>query len=233
MHKKWLIRTRSNHILGPVSKEKVMELYKNGSIKPDDEICSGNGYWFFIREVELVEKYLIGSATQSFNPISEAKDVITSNSAVIDEVSKDDITIVSGINLESLSKSQLDHSNSSDSIHQENSSDPQATEVPEIPEVPEKRNHPAASESAKKKTNLEPKLKVITNSNVKKSSVKSQNYLTYLSLIIFIILFLAIYFRKTILNNVFPQSGITREIDVNFISSAEAQSEMTNQKKNS
>ena len=55
MGKNWLIRTKSNHILGPVSKDKVVELYQNGSIKPDDEICSGNGYWFFIRESELVD----------------------------------------------------------------------------------------------------------------------------------------------------------------------------------
>jgi len=70
MDKNWLIRTKSNHILGPVSKEKVLELYHNGSIKPDDEVCTGNGYWFFIREEELVEKYLLGSEIQGFNPIS-------------------------------------------------------------------------------------------------------------------------------------------------------------------
>ncbi len=75
MEKNWLIRTKSNHILGPISKEKVLELYNNGSIKQDDEICSGNGYWFYVREDDLVAKYLLGKETQSFNPISEAKDV--------------------------------------------------------------------------------------------------------------------------------------------------------------
>lgn len=76
MLKNWLIRTKSNHILGPVSKAKVTELYKNGSVKADDEFCSGNGYWFFVKEKALVERYLLGDETQEFNPISEANDVL-------------------------------------------------------------------------------------------------------------------------------------------------------------
>jgi hypothetical protein len=102
MGKNWLIRTKSNHILGPVSKEKVQELYQNGSIKPDDEICSGNGYWFFIRESDLVNKYLMGTTSQTYNPISEAKDVLTlkENEIVEQEApAKDDITVVGNLNL--------------------------------------------------------------------------------------------------------------------------------------
>lgn len=75
--KDWLIRTKNNHILGPISKAKLIDLYKNGSIKSDDEVSSGNGYWFFIREKELVEKYLIGSQAQSFNPVQEAPNILT------------------------------------------------------------------------------------------------------------------------------------------------------------
>ncbi len=79
MDKNWLIRTRSNHILGPISKEKVLELYNNGSIKSDDEVCSGNGYWFYLREDDLVQRFLLGEEIQCFNPISEAKDVLTTS----------------------------------------------------------------------------------------------------------------------------------------------------------
>ena len=50
MKKEWLIRTKNNHILGPVSLKKVKELYDNGSIKADDEVCAGNGYWFYMTE---------------------------------------------------------------------------------------------------------------------------------------------------------------------------------------
>lgn len=103
MDKNWLIRTKSNHILGPVSKEKVQELYKNGSIKPDDEVCSGNGYWFFIREEDLVARFLLGHEVQGFNPISEAKDVITQGPGQSPQAEKDDITMVGGFNLSALS----------------------------------------------------------------------------------------------------------------------------------
>lgn len=70
--KEWLIRTKSNHILGPVSKEKLRELISNNSIKGDDEVCCGNGYWIFVREKELVTKYIFGEERQSFNPVQEA-----------------------------------------------------------------------------------------------------------------------------------------------------------------
>ena len=108
MEKNWLIRTKSNHILGPISKEKVLELYQNGSIKADDEICSGNGYWFFVRETDLVDKYLLGSSAQSFNPMSEAKDVLTSNHDHPGSKStKDDLTIVGGLNLNKIKEDEL------------------------------------------------------------------------------------------------------------------------------
>jgi hypothetical protein len=75
--KEWLIRTKNNHILGPVTREKVLDLYNNGSIKQEDEICTGNGYWFFVREKDLVDKYLLGNTNQDFNPVQEAEPVLT------------------------------------------------------------------------------------------------------------------------------------------------------------
>jgi hypothetical protein len=79
---KWLIRTKSMHILGPISKEKVQELYKNGSLKADDELCCGNGYWFFVREKDHIDKYVLGNSIQPFNPICDAKDVCSVQSQV-------------------------------------------------------------------------------------------------------------------------------------------------------
>ena len=81
--KNWLIRTKNNHILGPVSKAKIQELISAKSIKGDDEICSGNGYWFYVRENELVEKYIHNDNKQGFNPVQEAG---TSEQSVIDEL---------------------------------------------------------------------------------------------------------------------------------------------------
>jgi hypothetical protein len=100
--KNWLIRTKSNHILGPVSKEKVIELYHNGSVRPEDEICSGNGFWFFLREKDQVEDYLLGNKKQSFNPMSEGIDVLTAPSGKGVERPDDDITMVGGINISEL-----------------------------------------------------------------------------------------------------------------------------------
>jgi len=75
--KNWLIRTHQRQILGPVSKSKLIEFVKKGALAPEDEIASGNGYWFSIREKDLLEKYLFGDMPQTFNPISEAKSILS------------------------------------------------------------------------------------------------------------------------------------------------------------
>lgn len=71
----WLIRTSQNQILGPVVKTKVVEFLNKGALGLNDEVSSGNGYWFHLRERDLVEKYLLGDVPQSFNPIAEALSV--------------------------------------------------------------------------------------------------------------------------------------------------------------
>lgn len=68
---KWLIRTHSNHFLGPVSKAKLQELMAMKSLGARDEVCSGNGYWFNLEENELVDRYINGEEKQPFNPLSE------------------------------------------------------------------------------------------------------------------------------------------------------------------
>jgi hypothetical protein len=70
--KNWLIRTKSNYLLGPISREKLLELIDSGSVQPDDEVCSGNGYWIYVKEKNLIEKYVRLQETQSFNQVSEA-----------------------------------------------------------------------------------------------------------------------------------------------------------------
>ena len=45
---------------------------ESDSVLPDDEVSSGNGHWFFFREVAFVKKYIYGDEIQSFNPVSEA-----------------------------------------------------------------------------------------------------------------------------------------------------------------
>lgn len=91
MVKNWLLRLKSKDILGPISKGKAIELYKNGSIKPEDELCSGNGYWFYVKEKDLVQRYLLGDEIQSFNIISEAVDVLRKGDHITAIITKDTI----------------------------------------------------------------------------------------------------------------------------------------------
>ena len=77
MERNWLIRTSQNQILGPVAKQKLLEFIQKGALGMTDEVTSGNGYWFSIKEKELVEKYIYGDVPQSYNPISESKSVLS------------------------------------------------------------------------------------------------------------------------------------------------------------
>ena len=52
--KNWLIRTKTNYILGPISRDKLLELIQSGSLTDEDELCSGNGFWFYYREKDLL-----------------------------------------------------------------------------------------------------------------------------------------------------------------------------------
>ena len=67
-----MVRTKSNFLIGPISKAKLIELIESESILADDEITSGNGHWFFFKEKIFVKKYIFGEEIQSFNPVSEA-----------------------------------------------------------------------------------------------------------------------------------------------------------------
>lgn len=98
MAKNWLIRTKSNHILGPVSRDKVLELQQNGSIRSDDEICSGNGYWFYLRETDLLNRFLMEGEHQPFNPICEAPDVFRDLPPLTKPIDfNDDITLITSL----------------------------------------------------------------------------------------------------------------------------------------
>jgi hypothetical protein len=214
MEKNWLIRTKSNHILGPISKEKVVELYKNGSIKPDDEVCSGNGYWFFIREDDMVKRFILGDEFQAFNPISEAKDVLTHGTPNnTSEVSSGDITLVSDINLSMLKQSTSLTANS----------------IPPIPNIEDAREKSVPIKetidpTAKKKNNLDP----ISRSTKFQKPLRKQNYLSYIALFGFIVLCLLVYFRRIIIQSLFKGEVTT---SFSIISPSHAQVDIPDKKK--
>ncbi len=212
MGKNWLIRTKSNHILGPVSKEKVNELYQNGSIKQDDEICSGNGYWFFIRESDLVEKYLLGNQHQSFNPISEAKDVLTSSGTGTPyEPTRDDITMIGGIDISKVKGAAA--------------AKPAAKPAAQAQANPTPKNDPEGSQ--KKKITSETKA---AQSGIPQKQPK-QSYFKYLGILVFIVLVFIIYFRKSILKSFFNPEAQIRNITSLILSEAHAQDDSSGKKK--
>ncbi len=207
MSKNWLIRTKSNHILGPISKEKVLELLQNGSIKADDEVCSGNGFWFFIREDDMVARFLAGREQQNFNPISEAKDVLTHPGKAA-PIQEEDITMVGGINITKLNeKTTLNGSY--------------------VSSMPTSETKTAPSSETKKKVNIVQPAPVqkIKKPRNPKPTLKKQNYLQYLLAICFLLLLVALWYRKTIFRY------LNEEASISLISHAYAQEESPAEKK--
>ena len=220
MDKNWLIRTKSNHILGPISKEKVLELYHNNSIKPDDEVSCGNGFWFYVREDDMVERFVLGNEIQSFNPISEAKDVLTHpvvNNDIEHVPKNDDITMVGGLNLAMLKE--------------EPPQNPVNEEAPKAPVVQEVKpataaTHKEEAKEPKKKNNQVTKKSKPTH---EKKPLKKQSYLKYVGIIGFLFLFLLVYFRKTIIRSLFQ--GEMTNISFSIMNEAHAQENLPAKKK--
>lgn len=226
MDKNWLIRTKSNHILGPISKEKVLELYHNNSIKPDDEICSGNGFWFFIREEDMVKRFILGEEVQGFNPISEAKDVLTQGaSGKVEEpvTATEDITLVGGLNLAMLNDAPPATPVTPEPVSVAAEAPPLETKPKPAAPKPE-----TAPSGPQKKNNAEVKAKAPSKSAPKKN-LKKQSYLKYLGVIGFIFLFLMIYFRKAIIRSLFQ--GEMTAIEFSLINTAHAQDVLPLKKK--
>lgn len=223
MKKNWLIRTKSNHILGPVSKEKVLELYQNGSIKADDEICSGNGYWFFIREDDLVNRYLLGEEEQSFNPtcelVSQFKNDHSDNQKETNQDKVEDITRVGNFSLKDLSNNQL-------SINKLDESSIPKNPIPV--ELSQKKIEQSA-ESKIKSTEKNVASKITKDTKLAKNKdMKKQNWLKILSVWGFLVLFFLIYFRKSIIQK-FLNLRVSYPHHLSFI--AQAQESINSKKK--
>lgn len=75
-------------ILGPVVKEKVIEFLENGTLHEEDELCSGNGYWFWVKENNLIASFIKGDVPQPFNPLNEAenKELVATNDEAPEEL---------------------------------------------------------------------------------------------------------------------------------------------------
>jgi hypothetical protein len=223
--KNWLIRTKSNQILGPVSKEKVIELYHNGSVRPEDEICSGNGFWFFLREKDQVEYYLLGNKKQPFNPLGEGLSVLTASPDELDPpvAKSDDITLVGGINLAAL-KQESDPKPAVAPVSALATPAPGTVQVkppvakPREAVAPKVTPTPVAPGKIKKKpTSISPGAGAASLAIPRKRWV-SDKIVMIGTIVVLIALAVVLYYRKRILRE-FIQGGVS----VSLISQAHAQ----------
>lgn len=201
MEKNWLIRTKNNHILGPVSKAKIQELVGNGSVKGDDELCSGNGYWFYIKEKDLLDKFVYGDEGQGFNPISEAptvlaasKDSLDQAQEIIEESSHVENTMV--LNLNDLDLTDVEESNDKPQLPKEEPTIDVSEEVSTT--LPKGPPTAVASNVEKKPFRI---------SEIKKSLL-SDRILLILSILFVLIALFAFKKRKEILGNLIETSAI-------------------------
>lgn len=64
----WMIRHSDCTFTRPISKEKLVEKIESGEVLAGDEVCSGDGYWFSIQEVEEVKKFFGNIRLQALMP---------------------------------------------------------------------------------------------------------------------------------------------------------------------
>lgn len=72
----WLVRTQQKQLLGPIDLAALLDLIAEGVLADEDEVCSGNGYWFKLSEKELVQKYIYKKHSQGFDPVSDVESVL-------------------------------------------------------------------------------------------------------------------------------------------------------------
>jgi hypothetical protein len=204
MDRNWLIRTKNNHILGPVSKSKIKELISNGSIKGDDEVCSGNGYWFFIKEKELVDKYIHGDITQDFNPVSECEPKSHTSSDPVLETEPNNVeeSNTQVLNLDDINFGDTDEEEESlDNTHDmaaEDSGDEENDQV--SPEPPKSFREFPVNRTEQIKDQVRKNYRATKSSQRENfQSLVTGNFLFLILIGFFILIVLGFYFRKSLL----------------------------------
>ncbi len=201
MKKTWLIRTSRFKILGPISRGKIIELYEKGSFDKEDEICPANGFWFFIREKDLLQKYLLDEVKAPFNlgevVLKKERRLVKENTAVID-LKEVDLAKVTREGHEDMTvypkEDDLDYPMSPETLKQEK----KISSHPFFP-IEDDLKYP---EPKKKKTKENNRLEEMSSQEV--SSFFSLKILI-LTLIFF--LFGIIYYYKKVLNQPLPFFG--------------------------
>ena len=217
MEKNWLIRTHQNQILGPISKERVIELIRKGNLISEDEICSGNGFWFQVREKELVEKHIYNDEKQNFNPVSEAKSIFAEGEIEKLEASEKKASLPKNEDLEFPEIKKFGTEESEKDILPESND----LEFPEeLGEKKTQENEKADEDKIKKSGSSErsisekkPRRKKARKKKLKKryevieGPKRNDRFLFYIFLLLLLILLGVFIFYKNTLNSLFPKSS--------------------------
>jgi hypothetical protein len=196
MNKTWLIRTKNNHILGPVSREKIKTLLENKTLNLEDELCSGNGYWFSVKEDDLVQKYIHDQQVQSYNPISEAPTILCENNDKKEiqlDSPVDDVTQVK--NLVELLNQDEDEQISVEVL------DPGEPPSVSLPTKQVENKDDTFSEIDLAQIDNVHSDKDFSTTELKKVKALNSTILYFLAISFFIIAIIGFYFRKTLLEN--------------------------------
>jgi hypothetical protein len=54
----WLVRTSTNEIIGPMSRDALVAQIREGKLGLQDEVCKANSYWIYLDEADEVKKQL-------------------------------------------------------------------------------------------------------------------------------------------------------------------------------
>lgn len=214
MEKNWLIRTHQNQILGPISKGRVIDLIRKGNLISEDEICSGNGFWFQVKEKDFLDKYIYNDEKQTFNPVSEAKSIfIEGEIEKLEplEVSENEASLPKNSDLEFPEIENSDTEDKLDAVLPESND----LEFPEdlaetdanVNENKSKKEKPEVSFKKKSKRKKLRKKKLKKKFEVIEEPKRNDRFLFYIFLLLLLILLGVFIFYKNTLNNLFPKSS--------------------------
>lgn len=232
MVKNWLIRTKNNHILGPVSKQKIRELISNGSIKGDDEICSGNGYWIYVREQDLVAKYVLNDETQPFNPVQEAEPVKALSPDKKDleyPAGEDQVPSDSDLEYPDMGESQADITKVG--LNLTDLQDDLSSGDMDLGQEEGKKKKPSIVKAKLAEEVPVPKLKTRVKDKVQKNKIRSNKILEGRNLILLLLFFLAVAVYLLANRTSFIKEVIKRTSNISIIESSYAQTHTDNSKK--
>jgi len=220
MEKNWLIRTHQNQILGPISKERVIELIRKGNLISEDEVCSGNGFWFQIKEKDLLEKHVYNNEKQTFNPVSEAKSIFMKDEAgeiksigIPDVGEPNSFPGKSDLEFPEIKKSDTEEMElnllpeSGDLVFPEESNKPGTQKLENSSGLAKPEELPRSMTEKKEKRKKVRKKKLKKKYQVIEEPKRNDRFLFYIFLLLLMILLGVFIFYKNTLNSLFPKSS--------------------------